>query len=83
MLMKFFSVRDAKTECFLPPFIAHTVGQAERMFADEVQRSGSDFSRHPEDYVLFGIGDYDDLSGLLTAAPQPIQISLALDNVKS
>ena len=82
MLMKAFSVRDAKTEAFMQPFFCVTKGIALRSFGDEVQRSGSEFAKHPEDYSLFYVGDFDDALGAFIPAPQAEQISLALDHVK-
>ena len=77
-----FSVRDAKAEAFGQPFFAQQRGLAVRSFSDECERSDSGLNKHPEDYALFHIGEYDDLSGLVTPLAQPVQIALALDYVK-
>lgn len=82
MLMRVVAVRDSKTEAFGQPFFCVTKGYAVRSFADEVQRSGSEFGKHPEDFALFYIGDFDDSLGTFACALAPEQISLAMDHVK-
>lgn len=54
------SVYDSATEAYMRPFTAQTVGQAVRMFEDEVRAEGNPLSAHPEDYSLFQIGTFND-----------------------
>jgi len=58
------AVFDSKMGQFLPPFTAVALGQASRMFEDAVCSEGSPFKRHPEDYRLFHLGYWDDVTGL-------------------
>ena len=82
MLYVVCSVRDAKAEAFGQPFFSQQRGIAVRSFADECDRSDSGLNKHPEDYALFHIGNYDDVSGSLVPLEQPVQIALAMDYVK-
>lgn len=69
MILKVFSVRDVKAEAFLQPFFSPSVGSAMRAFSDAVNDKACPFNKHPEDYQLYELGEYDDRSGLLTALP--------------
>lgn len=60
MKSKFFTVYDSKTEVYLQPFLMQTKGAAIRAFADTVNDQSSQFAKHPEDFTLFEIGEYDD-----------------------
>jgi len=66
MKHKVFSVFDDKAKAYLPPFFLHTSGMAFRAFQDACRDEGHQFCKHPEDYVLFEIGEFDDVKGVLT-----------------
>lgn len=70
--MKVVSVKDLAIDAYITPFFVQTVGQAIRMFTDEVNREGSQIRLHPKDYTLYLIGDFDeekgDLQGLFPTA---------------
>lgn len=76
-----FAVRDAKAEAFGQPFFSLQRGIAVRSFADECSREDSGLYKHPEDYALFHLGEFDDCSGQMVSLEQPLQIALALDYV--
>lgn len=63
MTLKIFAIYDAKTEAYHQPFFLQTKGQAIRAFSDAANDPKTEFSRHPEDYTLFEIGEYDDQTG--------------------
>lgn len=42
------------------PLQAHTQGQAIRMFADLANDPQSEVGKHPQDYSLFWIADFND-----------------------
>lgn len=71
--MKIFSIFDEKAEAFLQPFFMETVGQAERALIDCLSDPNHNFSRHPSDYTLFQIGDFDQS----TAEIKPCKIGLS------
>lgn len=60
MTLKVFAVRDVKSQAFLQPFYSPSVGSALRAFGDAVNDKSCPFNKHPEDYVLYEIGSYDD-----------------------
>lgn len=65
MILKVYTVKDAKAEAYLTPFYQHTTALALRQFEDMVKNPEHPFAKHPEDYSLWKIGDYDDLKGQL------------------
>lgn len=65
MRQRVFAIFDQKAKAFLPPFTANELGQAARMFADNVNDKNSVFNRHPADFTLFCIGDFILDTGVL------------------
>lgn len=63
------SVRDAAVGAFMQPFFAKSKQEAMRSFGDAVIDPKMEFIKHPNDYSLHFIGEWDDL-GKLTVLPQ-------------
>lgn len=63
MNLKVYTVYDVKAEAFLNPLYFQTRGQAIRAFSDTARDSSSMIGKHPHDYTLFEIGEYDQLKG--------------------
>ena len=63
MKMKMFSVYDIKAEAFMVPWFMPAQGQAVRAFADLVEDKNSMVGKHPGDYRLTLLGEFDDSSG--------------------
>lgn len=72
-----FVVFDTKAKAYLPPFFMGEVGMATRSFTDAVNGDGP-FSKHPEDYTLFEIGNFDDNTGMLEPYKGPELVVTAL-----
>lgn len=70
------SVFDSATAAYMRPFQAQTIGQASRMFEDILKDPDHDITRHPEDYALFKMADFDDRTGEITQE-QPTCIARA------
>lgn len=66
MILKVFAVRDTKAQAFLQPFYSPSVGSAMRAFSDAVNDKSCPFNKHPEDYLLYEIGTYDDSTAVLS-----------------
>lgn len=67
MLLRAYSVYDRKGLIYHPPFFCVADGVASRMFHDLVNDQQTQIAKHPADYVLFFIGEYDDQKGELRA----------------
>jgi hypothetical protein len=80
MKMQIFAVRDMKTEQFGNPMFLMTKGHALRSFTDEVNRKDEQnmLNKHPEDFVLYHLGDYDTESGEFTTM-KPTQMVMATE----
>lgn len=74
MKLKIFSVRDSAMDAYARPFFTPTVALAARSFRDEVNRPDSEMSKHPADYELFELGEYDEDSGKFVNAESPRSI---------
>jgi len=81
MVLKVFSIFDVKSCIFSQPFFSSHSGTALRSFSDLVQDKSSSVARHPEDYKLYCLADYDDCSGAFVSKPQPEFLANASDFV--
>lgn len=79
MKQKIFSVYDSKAEAFATPFFMPTLGMATRAFADECSNPQSSLRKHAEDYTLFELGEFDDVSGKMDLLATPKSIGLAVE----
>ncbi|WNK14426.1 MAG: nonstructural protein [Microvirus sp.] len=79
MMHLVMAVRDSASECYMRPFVTTSKGLAMRSFGDEVVRPESDFHKHPHDFILFHLGAYDDVTGMLEALAAPEQVARAID----
>lgn len=82
MRLRIFSVFDVKAKAYLPPFFMSEQGQARRSFSDAVADRQHQFARHPEDYTLLCIGDFDDATAKITSFAAPELVCTALECVK-
>lgn len=60
-----FAVFDQKAVAYLPPFFMPEVGMATRAFGDMINDPGHMFGKHPEDFILYELGLFDDNQGML------------------
>lgn len=79
MIIKLFTVYDCKAECYLPPFNMKSRGEAIRAFTDTLNDGTTPMGKHPEDYTLFEIGEYDDTNAKITGMQAPVSIGGALE----
>lgn len=63
--MKIYTVHDSKAEAFLTPFFSSNNGTALRSFISAARDSDHIFHIHAQDYNLFEIGMFDDVSGAI------------------
>jgi len=60
-----FSVRDLKAEMFSRPFFSKAPGEAIRSFSMECENPESMLHRYPDDYQLYRVGEFNELTGEL------------------
>lgn len=73
MNVQVYSVYDKAVKAYATPFYARTAGEAIRSFSQLCTDPNSNVSRHPTDFVLFGLGAYDDATGLF-ATTEPMRL---------
>lgn len=83
MKTRLYAVYDRKALVYQVPFASLTDGAAVRMLSDAVADSNTMLSRHPNDYVLFYVGDFDDSKGALEAASPIVHVIDAASLVKA
>jgi len=60
-----FSIYDTKALAFMPPFFMPSIGLGVRAFGDVLRDPSSPLAKHPRDYELFKVGDFDDSTGAI------------------
>lgn len=63
MLLEVVSIFDKQLGAYSQPSFVASKGVALRSFTDQVNSSSSPMHLHPEDYSLFRIAQFDDVSG--------------------
>lgn len=82
MIYKVFTVFDSKTEAYMRPFFCQTKGEAIRIFSDTVNQDDTQFWRHPGDFSLFEVGEYDDQHADLRSIT-PVCLGVAIEYKES
>lgn len=78
MKIQVMSVYDSKTKVFGQPQYFINVPTALRAWGDTSNNPQDPVYKHPEDYTLFHIGEYDDESGSFNNLPTPNPLGTAL-----
>lgn len=84
MKLKIVSVRDRAADAFMRPFFVPSIGMAVRSFQDEINRQDADNAmfRHPEDYDLYDLGEFDEDTGKFNGVDSPRMLAVGKDYVK-
>lgn len=75
------AVRDQKTVNFTQPVAVASRAAAVRSWGDQLNdpnNANQDQAKHPEDFSLWFLGEYDDNTGEITPA-KPEQMAVASD----
>ena len=75
MLMYVFTVRDSKAEAYLNPFYVQNESLAVRAMKDCINDENHSFAKHIEDYALYALGTYDDVSGKFDLLDAPSHVA--------
>lgn len=65
MKTKVYALFDVKAAVYGTPFFMQNDQMALRSFSDLVNEPGTMVQKHPEDFNLFGVGQFDDGLGVL------------------
>jgi len=77
MLLETVTIYDLKSKVYSQPVHVSHVAAGVRAFGDAVNEKSSQYNKHPEDYIMFHIGTFDDQTGVLTPIP-PVELAKAL-----
>lgn len=77
MIHKIVAIFDRKAEAFLKPVFVQSNGAAVRSFGDAVNDETTEFHKHPEDYTMFSLGEWNDSTGVFDQF-DPIEIAKAI-----
>lgn len=83
MKLRAYAVRDNAVGAFMRPMFARSDAEMTRSFMDEVNRPDSELGKHPEDYALFFVGEFDEMTGHFAVPTEPHSMGLALSYVKA
>ncbi len=68
-----YAIFDKKAACYATPFFAPRDAVAHRLFGDLINDDRSTVNKHPDDYSLDCIGEFDDGDGKVQSSkPQSI-----------
>lgn len=79
MILQVIAVFDRAVAAFMQPMFIPHKGAAVRSFTDWVNDSNSEFSKHPEDYELYLLAEYDDQKGRFNMPEVPDRLCRAQD----
>lgn len=79
MIHKIVAVYDTKAEAYMRPVFVQSFGAAERSFGDAVNDTSTEYSKHPEDYIMFSLGEYNDADAVFYLYDKPVELARALN----
>jgi len=83
MKLKAYSIYDKAAAAYNTPFFMHYKALAIRAFQDNVNSTDeNNIAKHPEQFTLFEVGEYDDSTGVFTPTEKPELVSTALELVQ-
>lgn len=80
--MKIYCVYDCKVESYGTPFFFKTKGDALRGFSEVANDLKTQIGKYPQDFTLFELGSYDELTGKFTIYSTPVALGVAIEYVK-
>lgn len=79
--MKVYSIRDMASESYSLPAYFPARGAALRSFMDMVGNEETVYGQHPEHFVLFELGSFDQATGVLEILTAPELVAKAWELV--
>ena len=75
MTKVYYAVFDRKAEIYSQPFLEIKDGTAIRAVQDIViNNKDHSFAKHPSDFSLHRLGEFDETTGVITGKPKPEKI---------
>jgi len=70
MKLQLVAIYDKRSKEYSPPHVYVTLGVAEREFADAINDDNSKLNKHPGDYNMQHLGEFDSETGNVTMNAQ-------------
>lgn len=83
MKHQIIAVFDRGIQAYMRPFTTPHRNAALRSFTDEANREDSEICKHPEDYDLYQVGEFDENTGQITGLDRPELIARGQDLKRS
>lgn len=80
--VKVYSVYDVKAMVYGKPFYCKNDGEALRLFGDVSRDKETMIGKHPSDFQLFHLGDFDDVTGSISGIKPRFMILASDTDVK-
>lgn len=78
MKLQLLCLKDLAVQAFMQPFFSQSNGGAVREFSDMVN-GDHQVSKHPEDYEMYSLGEFDDSDGSIALHKSPQILARAID----
>lgn len=72
-------IKDSAIDLAGPLLTFHTEQQAIRALKEEANNPQSNIGKHPEDYMMYQVGKFDEKTGLIEAYEMPQPLARAKD----
>jgi len=80
MINKMYAIHDSKVNAYDKPWTCRSRGEAIRSFADLINSKDNNMvAKHPEDYTLFEVADYNVETGVILPHPAHVSVGNALE----
>lgn len=79
--MRVYSVYDSKAQASVFQYFADTRGIAMRGFIDQCEKDGTMYAKHPGDFSLFEVGEFDETTQLVKGYDAVVNLGSALEFV--
>lgn len=73
-----FAAYDSRVKAFMAPFTALHVGQVHRSWEETCNDGKSLMSKHPADFSLYQVGEFDETTGVVTPLEKHYCVATAL-----
>lgn len=79
MKLKVFAIHDVKADLYGPPFTMNNQAEALRAFADLADDSNTTIGKHPGDYRLMMVAEWDNVKGKYEQLEDNVNLGFASD----
>lgn len=69
--LQLFAIRDRVVGSYHRPFTAANEFEAQRMVLSVMQNDDNQLHHHPDDFSLYHLGEYDQITGVINAFVEP------------